>query len=267
MPDEPRKGAGNEIRAVPLDEVRRARGETKVAMPRSKVASLRAFRRIRADRAFGAIGLLLLIIGIALIFSWEKPPVIEPKYGVEWPQNRTVEPLIVGQPLAAGAPPRTGTYDLTVPNATTIVFTLLWEDQIGDQAIEADALELSIEGPEGVNLTNATILQTAKQGNITIPVPLNGIPDIASVPASTEKEAFAAVGDRTNRTGVGTWTYSVRVVSAPGDVKNEAIRNPQGEAAFCDPALPDNANCTPDGFQDYRLEISYITYDLRLKKL
>ena len=48
-------------------------------MPRSKVAGLRAFRRVRADRTLGAIGALLLLIGVALIFAWEKPPPVEKK--------------------------------------------------------------------------------------------------------------------------------------------------------------------------------------------
>jgi hypothetical protein len=265
MAQEPKDGSPDQIRAVPLEDVRRARGESKVAMPRSKVASLRAFRRVRADRTLGVIGILLLLIGITLIFAWEKPPVVEKKYGVEWPQTVHVEDAIVGANLVEGAAARSHTYELTAVNATVITFSLLWDDEIGNQAIENDELELDIKGPNGVNVTNATIRQKAKQGNITIPLALNSIPDIASVNADNERDAFQGVGDRTNRTGIGTWTIGVRVISAPGDVKNEATR-PQA-STFCDPRLPDNANCTPDGRENYEIRVSYATYSLRLKKL
>src|SRR5687767_12178167 len=112
MPDEPKDEPKNQIRAVPLEDVRRARGEQKVAMPRSKVASLRAFRRVRADRAFGALGIVLLLIGIALIFTWEKPPVIEKKFEVQWPLATTQEDPIEGAALSAGAPARQHLYSM-----------------------------------------------------------------------------------------------------------------------------------------------------------
>lgn len=266
MPDEPKADSKNQIRAVPLEDVRRARGEAKMAMPRSKVASLRAFRRVRADRTFGAIGILLLFVGLALIFAWEKPPEVEKKFGVEWPQSTIREPPISGARLAEGAAAQTHSYKLTVPNATAIVFSLVWKDDVGDKPIEGDRLEMKIEGPPGITLVNATLNDTGDGktgGNITFPVALNGIPDIASVNADTNESAFQAVGDRTNETGIGDWKISVRVLSAPGNYANEGNANPD----LCRPGTPTTPYCTPDGGQAYEVHVSYTTYSLRLKKL
>lgn len=264
MPDDADKDPKSQIRAVPLEDVRRARGEGRVAMPRSKVAGLRAFRRVRADRTMGAIGILFLLIGVALIFAWEKPPAVEKKFGTEWVIETSEMRTIQGARLAEGAPAAAHDFQLDATNATVIVFSLVWTDDVGDQAIEGDRLQIQVEGPPGTNVTNATRNDTGGQqgGNITIPIRLNGIPDLASVNAGTEEAALAAVGDRTNRTGIGPWKVSVRVLDAPDDIKDNRIRDPN--VCRIPSATP---VCVPDGGEDYQVLISYATYKLRLKKL
>jgi hypothetical protein len=269
MPDEVAEKPAASLRAVPLDDVRRARGEQKVALPRSKVAGLRAFRRVRSDRLLGVVGLLLVLVGTTLIFTWEKPPPVEKKFGVEWPLTTHVLPDKAGRRLVEGSPSgSTEATTMTVPslNVTAVTITLTWEDDVGKTAIEGDRLELEVKGPPGTNVSfkrNDTGLRGPTAGNISVTLPLSGIPDIASVAANSEAKARAAVGLRTNHTGTGDWTMTVRLLSAPGEVKNE---NARADPRLC--SVPaETPICKPDGGNDYTLKFRFVTYEVHYKKL
>lgn len=273
-----RRARGEGIVAVPLEQFRSARGQAVVALPRSKVASLRAFRRIRTDRLLGTIGIILVLIGILLIFTWEKPPEIVKKYGVEWPletitlENDNNTLACSANPCAGAAAERTYSIDVTQTNVTGVTVWLQWNDNVvgeNEELSEGDELRLTLTGPEGTNITNVAVSKVGGRAgeNISLTYPMSGIPDLGAVqPADNDAEAFALIGDKTNRTGIGTWTITVAIVRAgddwgPSPVAAELRSNGQK----CPPNSAQPV-CTPDPGNDYNFGFQIIRYSVAIEK-
>lgn len=252
------KDSSPKMRAVPLEQARRARGQSMVALPRSKVASLRAFRRIRMDRLLGLLGALLVAIGVLLIFTWPQPPTpVQKKFGVEWPQT------MVDTGTESGYLQERGVFLHAVqvdrPNVTYVSMWLTWKDDVGDEAIEGDTFELEVQGPPGSNVSFKGNRTGGQEGaNMSFTFAMSGIPDVASVPATTEEEARQTLGERTNGTGMGTWTMNVRLLRAEGDWNNNDLRG----------TVPCQApHCTPDPGNSFELHFQYAVYQVAFKKL
>jgi hypothetical protein len=279
-----RKARGESLVAMPLEQVRSARGETLVALPRSKVASLRAFRRIRADRILGIIGLILVLIGILLIFTWEKPPEIVKKYGVEWPLTSEVllsenATFTCNADPCGVATPYSVTVDQT--NVTAVTFWLQWTDDVAGEnqdLSEGDEFQLEFSGPEGTNISNVRESRIGGRGgmNMSFTYVLSGIPDIGAVePADNDEEAFALIGDRTNRTGIGDWKFTVTLLRAvddwaPGPAGDEARRTAEQGSQKCPDSpqqLPTGgATCTRDPGNSYTFGFQITRYSVAIEK-
>lgn len=244
------------IVAVPLDRARRARGEGVVAMPRSKVASLRAFRRIRADRFFGVLGAILIAIGILLIFTWERPPVVPKTFSIEWAtkaenvQNEAIQ-------LTAAQGSRTVSINVAGPNVTAVSWWMQWKDDQGDEGSEADNFSIEVKGPPGANLTLPATTYQLLTANITRTFLMSGIPEITSVPATTQAEARRKVGDQTNRTGIGTYEFVFSLKSLNGNWQDNTLR----DRAPC--SVP---YCTQDTRMDLTFHFEAITYSPVFKR-
>ena len=274
-----RRARGDAIVAVPLEQVRSARGQAVVALPRSKVASLRAFRRIRADRILGTIGIILVLIGILLIFTWEKPPEIVKKYGVEWPletitlesDNNTL--ACTSNPCAGAAAERAYTVDVTQTNVTAVTVWLQWVDTVvgeNEDLSEGDELQLTLTGPEGTNITNVVVAKVGGRAgeNISLTYPMSGIPDVGAVqPADNDEQAYALIGDRTNRTGIGSWTITVKINRA-GDNWNPT--SPAGaEMRASGQKCPANSPaqvCEHDPGNAYSFGFQIVRYSVAIEK-
>ncbi len=272
-----RRARGEAIVAVPLEQVRSLRGEAIVALPRSKVASLRAFRRIRADRVLGTIGIIFVLLGILLIFTWEKPPEVVKKYGVEWPletitlenDNNTLACTAADCPGAASE--RTYSVPVDQTNVTGVTVWLHWTDDIvgeGEDQSEGDTLELMITGPDGTNITNVAVRKVggAAGENISLTYPMSGIPDVGAVqPADNDEEAWALLGDRSNRTGIGTWTLRVKILRAGDDWGTSTVADElQSSGQKCPSTAPQV--CVQDPGNDYNFGFQIIRYSATITK-
>ena len=224
MVDDAEKPDKSKIVAMPLDRARKARGEGVVAMPRSKVASLRAFRRIRADRVFGLLGGVLVVMGVLLIFGWEKPPEVTKSYGVEWPlsiasaDDRTLRFTAVNQP-------QNFTLKVAGPNVTAVVFWMNWTDDKGDQALDADNFSFELKGPPGANLTLPPESIKKLSENRSRTYIMSSIPEISSVNTDNEMTARRLVGDQKNLTGVGDYAFTFTLLELNHDWKDERFRD------------------------------------------
>lgn len=262
------------IVAVPLEDVRRAKGEARVALPRSKVASLRAFRRVRMDRILGVLGLLVTLLGIALMFYWEAPPVVEKKFKVEWPT--TVHDLENWTPpmLAAPTPPVGGTLEQATPtsvvktfnvpdlNVTEARIAISWRDEVGNIGAEGDHFSILIEGPQGTNISTQKNLGTYLWHNDTFTFALSGIPDISSWPGTTEEQVRKEIGDRSNRTGTGEWKITVRLHRANHDYTPDGSASSEvKQRDIC------QTGCQRDAGEDFTVRFSYTTYSVKYTKL
>jgi hypothetical protein len=271
-----RKARGDALVAVPLEQVRSARGETLVALPRSKVASLKAFRRIRADRWFGAIGLALVLLGVALIFSWEKAPVVEKRYAVEWPLSTE---LLASDAARFTCPDvqctgATETYTVNVnqTNVTAVTFWVQWNDDVAgenEDLSEGDRFEVTFSGPDGSNITSVTEQRVGGVAgmNMSYTFLLALPPDLGAVsPANNDAEAMALIGDRTTRNGTGDWTITVRLVSAVDDWNDPEQRNLAAAAGQkCPAGSPPNV-CTRDTGNDYTFGFQITRYSLTIQR-
>lgn len=248
------------IVAIPLEQARRAAGETRVALPRSKVASLRAFRRVRMDRILGALGVILTVLGIALMFTWEAAPIVEKKFKVEWPTTaRSMENWTQFVPATANTTSKT--FNLAATNVTLVQISVGWRDEVGDDALEGDRFHVTIEGPPGSNVSRRQDLGTYLAHTANFSFPLSGIPDVSNWPARTEQEARAGVGDRTNRTGTGEWKITVRLVKANHDYRPETPPDVKANDVCQD------AFCQRDPGQEFTLRFTYTTYTAKYSKL
>lgn len=250
------------IIAVPLEEARRAKGEARVALPRSKVAGLRAFRRIRSDRLLGVLGVIVTVIGVALMFTWEAPPVIEKKYKVEWPATtHSVENWT--KLLTPASPTDTKTFPINAKNVTEVVISVYWKDTVGDVGMEGDQFAISVKGPasSGVDVKDLD-LRIWLEHRRTFTFSLSGVPELASVAATNDAQARTAIGDKSNDTGSGDWQVTMRLLRANHDY----------DPGFDDPAVKERnvcnePFCTTDTGQDFIVSITYVTYSLKYTKL
>lgn len=267
------------IIAVPLEEGRRARGESVRALPRSKVATLRAFRRIRADRVFGVIGVILIVFATILVFKWEKPPPVPIRYSVEFPAT-TYDLPTVEETLSpvSGSHQVSKTYTFQVPreNVSKVLVRLAWVDDHGDEVGEGDEFQVRIVGPPGTPtpITEGPIPFSYNRTSpttptvIEIPILVHSPPSNRQVEASNEAKARAAYSGNTSRVGMGEWTVTLNLTvennytSGPGGFGNYYKENfPQ-----C-PEEPRSPYCTPDTGNDFELDFQYITYASKYTRL
>jgi len=272
MTDAPPLESGPKIVAMPLDEARRARGESVVALPRSKVASLRAFRRVRADRVFGTIGTILVIAGLILAFKWPAPAVHPPPtYKVEWPETRAFSKDekarldFPSQPSTSNPPAPSKVYTEKVDqvNVTKINFWLTWKDDLADPAAgqaDGDNFSLMVKGPSNYGFTQSAT-GGAGGANISYSLPESGIPDKGSVPAKTYPEALKALGDYSNKTAMGDWTFTVTLLHA-GDKWDPS--SPMYE--YRDQVPCSAPYCQRDTGNDFTFHFEFYTYMAKLSK-
>lgn len=246
-------------RAVPLEEVRRARGESRVAVQRSKVATLRSFRRIRSDRLLGLLGVLLVVVATVLVFSWPAPPQKKtPAFSVAWEEDSVARTY-----TGIEVPRDNATWDVLIEvpqaNVTTLSASINWSDDVGDEGPEWDVLNFTLKGPDqsGVEKTVRDVADNRDGRNVTLRAHLVPVPSVRQVPAKTEDEARAAMGDQTTKNGTGTWTLRIHL-DFVGDDYSNATRG-VGNTVGCSAATSQIPNggasglCTYDPGQALRL--------------
>jgi hypothetical protein len=251
--EEPSQEPGR-IVAKPLDEVREARGEKLVAVQRSKLASLRAFRRARADVAFGTLGVVVILLAGVFIFTWEPPTVVEPSVGVDWPTTRTVllnETVSLKTPDPNKYPPTQTTYENSTTRSVSVVqsnvsaffVTVFWVDDVGNDNFGGDEVQVTLTAPSGFPLSLPAQRNVAFVGSgmwINFSVPVTDLPTMASVPVATEEEARAYVNANVppSRNGTGTWTVKIDLMRAgdwyaPGVSRDTPCNDPTERAGLC----------------------------------
>lgn len=256
MKDVPRP-ARSPIIARPLDEVRKARGDAKVAVVRSKVASLRAFRRVWPDRVFGIFGVLLVVVATGLIFSWEKKPPVEPKIALAWLE----EPHALAEQnhtLTESQPTHVYPFEITDVNVTKVRVNLFWIDDVAEDAVDVDNFSIQIEGPPGTNVSMKEPYVPCcwkTPYNRTFSFRVQDVPEAPSqFSARTVEEAQALLGDRTQRVGTGLWKVTVTLNQANDHYESELAR---GQPC---PANSPSSVCTPDTSNWVAVRFGYSTY-------
>lgn len=246
-------------RAVPIQEVRRAQGDVRVPVVRSKLASTRAFRRIRADRFFGTLGILFILVAALLVFKWEQTVPVTPAFSIGWDEATNPSP---SKSETATETERTKIFEFAVQgqNITRVHLWAFWKDTVGDQPIEQDNLTIEVEGPGGNNTTVtlkrenlfATSFVTGR--NETFNVPIQDVPEVRRVAASTQAQARALVEERVhpNTFGSGTWKVTVTLNDAVDDYKDETLRY----LGNCPDQSPPTA-CIPDKDQQVTVGFEY----------
>lgn len=253
------------LRAVPLEHVRRARGQEKIPVPRSKLAATRAFRRIRTDRLLGVLGILLILFGTYLVFGWEKREKAPPVFPVEWEEvphaveMRTLE-------VTEATPEAIFSVAVDEPNLTRIEVRAFWKDDVGDEPREWDKLSFNLSGPAPELPTTDRVGQWADHetgNNLTPPlaVLVNELPNVRQVPAETESEARALIGDRTATNGTGEWRLRLHLDQLGDDFESENAR--QLFEGDC-PADEVQGVCTTDSGQTVDVGATYWTFRLKL---
>jgi hypothetical protein len=263
-PPTPPDAPGPPMRAVPIHKVREVKGDTKIPVQRSKVASTRAFRRIGADRLFGIFGIVFILCAAALLFYWPEPtPDKEPTYGVAWP--KTMHVLKDDTVTVARDSPTLVIPDLEIrdKNVTEISLVVSWKDDVGDEGLEFDMLSFNLTGPPSANVTlfvkdAATNLDPPRE------IPRNGTvaraPNVRQVPAKTLSEAYQLLGDRSSDNGTGTWKLEIKLEYVGDDFKAEWARD-LGECS----AEANGTICIRDPGQSVRVVVTYDTYAVELK--
>lgn len=253
------------VRAVPLEKVREATGRKLVPVPRSKVASTRAFRRMRSDRIAGLVGVAFVVMAAILIFTWPQPKVKEPPaFAVEWPEAELVAFEDPGVALAPGTP-FTQAIELSQANITRVILFINWRDDVGDELSEHDNLSVRLEGPAAVNKTLEIVSSAGSDRfvNSTKDVSVVNPPELREIPAKTEGEARANIGDRSTRNGTGTWTLTM-TLSYAGDDYRDNVSRLSGQP--CPRAPPEGtAACRPDFGNAVEVRVSLRTFALGLK--
>ncbi len=273
-PEPPETPGDPPLRAVPLEKVRGVRGETKIPVPRSKVATTRAFRRIRADRAAGVLGLVALLVTMWLLFNWELAPEPPPRtYSVRWIDQQVSLPddVIFIPADATQDAPFSKTYSITDHNVTRIIFNVTMQDDVGNDGQEEDILNFRLGGPEAANLTLVIDQKEAPYdremtyyANGTVVTP----PNVLEVPARDIDEAVAALGDHMNGNdnGTGTWTLTAWFTFVGDDMGNiPPGGGPGDEPAQC-PADPiaTGTVCQEDPGNNVTVRIAYKVYHVEL---
>lgn len=261
---------GDDIVPVPMEQVREARGEKVVAVHRSKLASLRPFRRIRADRVLGVLGVVVLAVALVLVFVWENPPEEQPEWPVEWQETeyvpinattaRVEEP---GSGTPGGPAPETQqehTFEVSQPNATRVEISVSWQDDIGNtEGFPAgDEIEVTLIGPDDTNttITRQLVGNVSETQYINMTVALNPTPALGAAPVETEEAAREYVDANVNETayGMGQWRVIVRMIEA-GDSGDY----PQGTDE-CSPIGQAADQCQIDDGNEYTLTARYFTF-------
>jgi len=250
------------VRAVPMDQVRQARGQRKIPVPRSKVAGTRAFRRVKSDRAAGLFGLLLVVLALVLLFTWPQPPQKkEPAYTVEWPTT-PVEAFHETIQVGRANPNVERTISFDAANVTRVTLVVQWKDDVGDEDIETDTGNFTLVSPASANLTIALTSRanSTATANATSSRVVSSPPSVREVPARTLAEAKAVLGDHTNRNGTGTWTLRLQLTHIGDDFKDSTARGRLGECP--QQSIPQVCTWDPGNALDVR--VSYETYQVKL---
>lgn len=264
MPDSP-EGPRPPIRVVPLDEARKARGQGRYPVARSKVATSRAFGRVRADRLFGFVGVAIIIASLFLVFTWEKPVKVAPTVPVQWQDEayghvgRLEMPANLRVLTDEGAS-ITWHLNISQVNVYRVNFTFQWVDDVGDEIIEYDMLSYEVMGPFQSNLTRGQTAVRQPSYNaqeIFRPVTL---PNKALWEARDPDEARAAVREAQPdmRNGTGDWTVVVTLDDLADDFSDETTRERLNRQ--CPAADPTNVfpfRCTPDTRAEVRVYVEY----------
>ena len=256
--EDKRRAEGTDLRAVPIEDVRRAKGAPVVAVQRAKVSGTRAFRRTRADRAWGAIGVVLCLVGAWMVFNWVPPVEIAPSVGVEWPEEtfaRENETLSIPR----GQPSLVFPIQVDEANITQMTVTVTWVDDVGDEPFEWDTVELNLTGPEatGIRLTSQTRGDNVVGATVKLSERVSPKPDTRSVPASDLEEAERLLGDQSNRTGTGEWTLEIYL-----DKVRDNFESNNARIAFSDqcPQQGVPEACTYDPGQDLLVAVEYTAF-------
>jgi hypothetical protein len=251
-------------RAVPLEKVREAGGKKLVPVPRSKVASTRAFRRVRSDRIAGMVGVVLVVIAAILLFTWPQPQTREPPtFAVEWPQ---ADRDAYRENLTLTRQASTITKDVVLgdANITRISLSIKWKDDVGDEEFEKDDISVELVAPPEVNRTlriNSSA-GTTQFVEVVQNASISKTPDVREVPAATEAEARQKLGDHSTHNGTGTWKLRVTVVTFADDFHDNVTRS-SGQPCPTQPPQGTPA-CTPDLQNLVEVRVSVRTYALQL---
>jgi hypothetical protein len=240
-------------RVVPVQKVREAKGEVRIPVPRSKVAATRAFRRLRADRVAGVLGLALILIAGALLFTWPQPPAPrEPTYS----EHEVFQQEVT---LTRQAPAFEQDLDFSNLNVTRVTVELRWRDDVGQAPIDWDTVRVELIGPASANLTIVIESTTGPQEvfesrNGTLRAP----PEIRDVPARTDEEAWQALGDHSDANGTGAWRLRISTVDFRDQWNDNTSRNLGQEC----PENPPQGSpvCTPDLRNTLHVRVAYRTY-------
>lgn len=256
-------------RAVPLEKVREAGGRKLIPVPRSKVASTRAFRRVRSDRIAGAVGIFLVFVAALLLFTWPQPVVKKPPaFDVEWPETSHEVYNESALHLTRDGATRTATQEIQIDDAniTRITLHTRWRDDVGDQDFEADNVSFELRGPTELNVTLKVINSAGKDAFVTQSrnATVGKRPDVREALGRTEAEAWANLGDHTTRNGTGKWTLTVTLLYAGDDYKDDFTRD-SGQPCPRQPPQG-TALCIPDDGNDVEVRVTYLTYAARLGK-
>lgn len=250
-------GKRDKIVVLPLEDARAARGESRRAVARSKVATLRAFQRIRADRLWGVLGIVFVLFATVLVLTWEHKPAPEPKVALTWREDPASLPE-VNRTVTETQPTLVVPFEVTAANVTRVRVNVYWKDDVATQSVELDNLSLKLEGPEGTNvvLQRGALSCCLDTGtNETFSVRVQDPPEAPSqFPVRTVGEAERMLGDRTSHVGSGLWKLTVTLNQANGHYANELQRG-----SPCPDGGPPSV-CIPDHGNWFRVRLSYNTY-------
>lgn len=159
---------------------------------------------MNADLRRGLLGVALLTLATAAIAGFEATR-FEARE-VAW----TFATLEAGR--AEGALGQGDSTDVdidvtNVANVRSVTAILSWTDEIGD----ADAFELRVAGPQGQNATS----EPDASGEIRLVVPVAEPPAQLVAPNAVSAQHLAALMVDPER-GVGTWTITIGLPTAPG---------------------------------------------------
>lgn len=256
-----RKPDASQLTAIPLEEVRRARGEAKVAVSRSKLSALRAFRRLWSDRVMGMFGVFLILGATLLIFFWVKPVPVEPKVTVAWRQDvhgaSAANGTYVNATLAEGET-QVFNFEIKDLNVTRVRVNAYWVDDVAVDAVDLDNFTIQIEGPPKANASQGPTHLPARLGtgsNQTFSLKVQDPPNTAKeFPVRNVEEAAQLLGDHSTDNGTGVWKVTVTLSEAKDHYGNDLLRDqpcPDGSPA---------AVCIPDHGNWIVLRFEYATY-------
>lgn len=247
-----------------LEEVRRARGDRRIAYSRSKVATLRAFRRVRADRVFGVFGTVLVVVAVGLIFTWEKKPPEQVAVSLAWKEDDRSLP---DQNQTLGSPRETQVYSFEVSdvNVTRVHVHLFWIDDVASGPFDWDNVSVRIDGPPETNVSRDLpgLAWTFQWGvNVSVNLRVQDTPQSPSqFQVRSEAEAEQLLGDRTGRIGTGIWRVYVTLEEAKGNASSSLT------GSLACPTTSASVVCTPDPGNWVRVGLTYQTYRPEFRRI